>query len=320
MIGISSRVSLDLSVANKISQVGRLLGLICFVVGLGCSTGSGSKDSDKPAWIHQPTRTVDAGYIVYLGVGEDRSLSQANFKAQSEAIVNIANECSFAPKGARVEDQFQDSVGVIHRVYVKAAVSFQDCEAAQRTVDPGEIRNLANASFTQELKRYQDLLDHEAEEESKQPTSSLLASEGTPVDVGVENGSPGQPHVGYYVMRQQLAYAKEVVILSPPATYSAGSSQNVQFVSSVRPVTMQVAQYQVVHPEVRSMNQGWTNFHSYPAVPALQGVKGMRADPVRHMNYYHSSSQAYLRKGGSGMRHPRGNFSHSSRGKRRRRY
>lgn len=123
---------------------------------MGCSSGGHHSESSesRPVWTTQPMRTVDQGYIIYLGSGEDSAQSQAYFKAQSEAIENIANECSFAPKGARTEDRYDETLDYgKHRVYVKAAVTFADCEAAQKAVDPEEIKKLANIQFAEELKR-----------------------------------------------------------------------------------------------------------------------------------------------------------------------
>ena len=52
----------------------------------------------KPAWVTQPTRTVDNGYIVYVGSAEDTGADRAQLKAESAAVEDLANECSLYPK------------------------------------------------------------------------------------------------------------------------------------------------------------------------------------------------------------------------------
>ena len=55
----------------------------------GCSSDSPRK-SVEPSWIHQPARTVDGGYIVYVSSSQDRIDEQARFKARASGIEDIA--------------------------------------------------------------------------------------------------------------------------------------------------------------------------------------------------------------------------------------
>src|SRR5947209_3047805 len=91
----------------------------CAAAWAGCAGGRTAADSVAPGWVHQAARTVEGGYIVYLGEVEDQAPERARFKAEAAAIQDLANECSFAPKGARVEDHFDQPTGVIHHAYAK---------------------------------------------------------------------------------------------------------------------------------------------------------------------------------------------------------
>jgi hypothetical protein len=206
-----------------------------------CSSGK-PNESDAPAWVHQPARTVDGGYIVYVGTGEDRVLERSRFKAEGMALQDVANECSFPPKGTRTETYFDEVDAGVHRSYAKVAVEFQDCEAAKTAVEPEAVRKLANVAQTEEIKRYQEMVDSPEPEEVQ----------GLPV---ASNGTPGQPIGGdtqFFVVRQQIWYAKQVVILSPPGYYVAGTPQYTVYTRAVAPATASVINYQAVHPQVQT--------------------------------------------------------------------
>ena len=74
--------------------------LVLFALG-GCATAP-----TLPDWTSEPARVVDNGYIVYTGSGLESDPNTAQFVAEGTAIQDLANECSFVPKGARVEDHF----------------------------------------------------------------------------------------------------------------------------------------------------------------------------------------------------------------------
>src|SRR6202042_1536036 len=105
----------------------------------------------------QPTRTVDNGYIVYVGAVEDISSERAQFKAEGLALEDLANECSMIPKGTRIEDRYMAKGDHDSTAYVKLALEFQECDQARHAVNPDDIRKVANVAFTDQLKKYQDL-------------------------------------------------------------------------------------------------------------------------------------------------------------------
>src|SRR4051812_5108042 len=99
--------------------------LVALPLAVSCSSGPATSSKDTPEWASGPTRTVDRGYIIYVGTGEDQAPERARFKAESMALQDLSNECTFAPKGARIEDYFDDTVGIVHRSRAKVAVEFQ---------------------------------------------------------------------------------------------------------------------------------------------------------------------------------------------------
>jgi hypothetical protein len=218
----------------------------------GCSSTPSGTRAEAPAWINQATRTVDNGYIVYVGIGEDNVPERARFKAEGMAIQDLANECSFAPKGTRVEDHYDQPVGVIFRSYAKVGIAFQDCDDAKAAIQPAEIQKLASAPLTQELKRYQDAVDTPEDEETV-----ASASEGSGANPMIYRTTPIQNDSGFFVVRQQVAFMKEDVILVPQ-NYPPNSPQSQTFVQQVAPAQNSVQTYETAHPVVRTWPQSFS--------------------------------------------------------------
>jgi hypothetical protein len=207
--------------------------------------------NEGPAWIHQPTRVVDNGYIVYVGMAHGFNAERAQFKAEGLALEDLANECSIVPKGTRIEDRYLTKDGESHHpedvAYVKLALEFQECEGAKRAIDPSDIRKVANVSFTEQLKKYQDL-----SETGEMPDPQQVA-QVTPPD---QTAPPPERQAGwddtthFYAMRQYVAYQKEVVVLAPPTAYAPNTPATTQFVSQVQPASQQIAGIQSRSPVI----------------------------------------------------------------------
>src|SRR6185312_16331964 len=130
------------------------LAILTCAIGLLLTSCSSEQKPTAPPWTHGATRVVDNGYIVYVGVGHAPDPDRAQFKAEGQALEDLANECSMIPKGTRFEDRYSEKEEYETTAYVKVALEFQECDTAQRSLDPSEIRKLANVNFTEELKKY----------------------------------------------------------------------------------------------------------------------------------------------------------------------
>jgi hypothetical protein len=231
-----------------------------------------SSTPKEPFWIHQPARTVDNGYIVYVGTGEDIALERATFKAESVAIGDLVNECTLAPKGARLEDHFDEVINGVHHSYAKLGIVFEECEEAKNAIQPDQIRKLANVALTQQLKKYQDLylekptMVADNSDLEKNPGGSVSAS---PQPVVIRDNSD------YFVWREQLAYSKQVVILAPPAAYPPSAPQTTQFVAQTTQNTQAVHMYAQANPALKTAPTTWSsvqrdpNFHPPTNVPHM---------------------------------------------------
>jgi hypothetical protein len=218
----------------------------------------------EPPWIHQPTRTVDAGYLVYIGTGMDANPDRARFKAEASALEDLANECSFVPKGARVEDHYDETVDRAYRSFAKVGLTLEECEQAKNTVQPDQVRLLANVPMTEEIKRYQEIVGGDG----------LPTAEASPAPV--EPGAPLQTDDQYFVARQQIFVAKQIVILAPPSVYVPESPLWVRYYEVVNPAVTQVHTYEVANPAIRTWNHGWSGYAAQVRSPGPPGFRGGR--------------------------------------------
>ena len=215
---------------------------------------------EKPAWINEPTRVVDNGYIVYTGVAEDLSPERAQFKAEGIALEDMANECSFIPKGARIEDRYSEKEKYVTKAYVKLGLEFTECDKAKHTLEPEKIKELANVAFTDQIRKYQDLT-----ETGNMPNSTDYAAldVSKPVDAVPARGTWSDT-THFYVVRQYIAFQKEVVILSPPTAYAPASPETQHFVAAVQPATTQIQTYQAANPALEKQPEAWSKIPDRP--------------------------------------------------------
>lgn len=262
---------------------------------------------EKPAWLSQPTRIVDNGYIVYVGSAEDPSPERAQFKAEGIALEDLANECSFVPKGARIEDRYSEKEKYFNKAYVKIGLEFTECEKAKHANDPAAIKDIANTSFTEQIRRYQDL-----SETGDMPDPAQYTALQAPTQVEPMPASAGMSETThFYVVRQYVAYQKETVILSPPTMYAANSPETAKFNSAVQPAVAQVQTYQAKNPVLETKPEAWSHIADRPKL-TRPGVLKASAPATR--TPYKSVSSQKKSSGGDGSG---GGGKHSGRKKRR---
>lgn len=274
------------------------------------SSCSSEPKQEGPDWIRQPSRTIDNGYIVYVGYADDINQERARFLAEGVALEDLANECSFIPKGARIEDRYVGKKKNTYGAYVKLAIEFKDCDEAQKSLEPAAVKEHANVAFTETLKRYQDFAETgEMSETRAGEIEPLQTVQPTPTFAGNEN-------VQFFAVRQYVAYQKEVVVLAPPAAYPPGAPATQAYIGAVQPASQQVATYAEAHPEMKSTTQTWSRLPDRPTVARPEGLKARRssfqqmrppANPRSgHENKGQKSRQRgqhHQREGGGGERH-----------------
>jgi hypothetical protein len=181
-----------------------------------------------------------------VGTAEARSSALARQNAEGEALRDLANECSFPPKGARIEDHYDEPAGAIHRAYAKLAIDFQTCEEAKQAITQEAIGRLGNLAMTEQLHRY--------EEQIKADEGSMLASSSDPAASHQTQVVVIRDPVQFFVVRQQIAWTKEQVILAPTAPVD-----NRILSAQLSQPTQAVNQYAQSNPSVKAGNSPtWT--------------------------------------------------------------
>lgn len=228
-----------------------------------------------PSWITQPTRTVDNGFIVYVGKSNDINPERAQFKAEGQALEDLANECSMIPKGARIEDRYLIQPKHESFAYVKVAVELQICEEAKQANDPQSIRRLASQTFTEQLKRYQDLAENDE-------FASFQAALNAPIHDGDENtlllpstveasnsslSSDSSASIyQHFAIRQYFVYQKEVVILAQPSAFAPNSPESVRLTTALTTTSRQISQLTTSQSKLKTTPLTWSSLPRRPIV------------------------------------------------------
>ncbi len=223
----------------------------------GCSSAPREAEG-VPEWTKLPARTVENGYIIYVASGSDKDSARAAFKAEGQALEDLANECSFAPKGARVEDRYTENLGVLYKGYSKVGIEFRDCEQAKSAVLPDDIRKLANASMADEIKKFRDLT------EGPQIAQADEDDEDEPEEGAAPTSAPNQTRVyirdtpQFFVVRDQVAVYKQQIILAPPTAYAPNSPETVTYMNRVGPRVQNIQSYENANPSIARSATTWT--------------------------------------------------------------
>lgn len=191
-------------ISKRFVSIG-VVSLVCIIV--SCSTTPDAPLKSElappppPAWTRQPARALVGDELVYIGIGEDRKKENAKTKAEAYALQNLANDCSFIPKDARIQDKsFEESSGIITRIYAQASVSSTSCEKAKSATDPAQIVAMANPEFVARVSDYQTLYDPPEPEEAM----PLRGATSGPSIMDVHR---------LVIVRQQVALTKQDIIL-----------------------------------------------------------------------------------------------------------
>ncbi len=230
-----------------------------FLTGLFASCTSAPPANLAPDWTRQTARSVDNGYIVYVGKVEASRADDAQFKSEGLALEDLANECSMIPKGTRIEDRYLETTKTGYAADTKVALEFQQCDEASKAVDPALIRKLANVNFTEQLKKYQDL--EETGFRSDDDGSAITPP--TEITAAPEQGT-WTPATHFYVTRQYVAYQKEIVVLAPASAYTPGSKEEIEFRRAVGPATDQIQGMVQKNPQLKAAPTPWSRISDRP--------------------------------------------------------
>ncbi len=237
-------------------NVNALAVLALTVVATACATTGIEAPTDSiPLWARQFPRTVDHGYIIFMESDDDPVLETAKFKAESSALADLINECSMPPRGVRVEDHYEHKVGHLYQAYAKVAIEAQLCDAARKATTPEAIRKLGNPTISAEVKRFQD-------QAGETPAVVEGADSSGPSSTSPMGNVTVRDDDHYYLVREQLALAKQNLILAPQAGDSGAEAAGLAAADDARieARTAAIQKYAAAHPQLGDVNRSWAYY------------------------------------------------------------
>jgi hypothetical protein len=154
-----------------------------------------------------PRRAIEGNLLVFTAIGEDRFSERAKFLAEGAAFEDIANECSLIPNGAKLESVQERPDTTDSRIfYARAVVDLTACKEAKSAWKPEVVRQLADASLTEQMKKYQDIVGE-------------VNDPGLPAQLTLLK-KPIRDEAALMTLRQQIVYQKQKMVASPDATIS----------------------------------------------------------------------------------------------------
>jgi hypothetical protein len=224
--------------------------LMLFCLG-ACSTSllwSNWNHSSKD-WVLQPARTVDQQNLVFVISSSGLSKASAEFTAVSKALEDLANECSYIPRGTRLEDRVESKQVDQFVVAVQLVISVKNCDQAKKDFLPEDIQLNANRGYTDQIQKYQlekvpnfaaQIPRVRVESDAKQALmtdSNLIHDDGE-----------------FFEMRQKIALLKQSFILSK----TLSSSNSKQSMQSLQEQFAATQRYEEANPALKSSSLTWS--------------------------------------------------------------
>lgn len=201
-----------------------------------------------------PARSLDDDMLSYRATATAVDLEKARFKAEGAALEDLANECSLIPQTTRIETKHHDKRGYENKVEAVARVPLADCMRARPALEPQAIRNQADADLTSRLHRYQNF-----QETGRLPSHPGAARVEVPEEMPIapDRDSHWDDTEYFYVLRQTLAYQKQIPVLAPAQAFSSLSEAR-RFTAAVEPVEALLRAMQKNNPSLRIKPLAWS--------------------------------------------------------------
>lgn len=161
----------------------------------GCS-GNPPATGLMPYWIRQNGRSLEGQRIVFVESDDHLDRQKAQFLAEAQALADLANECSFVPKGAKIDGRFENSVAKIHQYFVKVSVDQAVCQAARQAQTQASIEALADSELDQVLRKFH----------SQHPQPDLSPANDEARLAGLPDGA------AYFIKREKIAQIKLAIL------------------------------------------------------------------------------------------------------------
>ena len=193
-------------------------------------------------WVEQPARSIENQDLIFVNSAVDPARSRAEFNAVSKALEDLANECSFIPKGTHLEDRAdtQNPDGFV--VSVKLVIADKLCEQAKKDLIPEIIKRNANRGYAEQLQKYQ------LENRSGFNDKRLSRREANLIHDDIE----------FFEMRQKIALLKTDIILPSKNHDEVGLKHSQEVLQILSEEFAATHNYEVANPTLKSSSLTWS--------------------------------------------------------------
>ena len=158
----------------------------------GCATERPDTPA-VPSWVRGSARSSQNGSIYFVESDDSVDPARAAAGAEALALEDVANECSFVPKGAKITDRYSASVSHLTQIHVQLRVSQSACDAAKKANALDAIQAQGDVAAAERIARFQ-------------------AERGEPkLD---ESAAGSDDARAWFVARQKLAKLKQQILVN----------------------------------------------------------------------------------------------------------
>ncbi len=229
----------------------RLFSVFFLIGSSSCSTGSfwsGLTHSNKE-WVLQPARSIEQQNLIFVSSAEAASKATAEFTAVSKALEDLANECSYVPKGTHLEDLVESQQADKVVVAVKLVVPLKICDQAKKDLLPEDLQRNANRGYAEQIQKYRlEKFTGFSQNHGKLSVESDQSPETVKESQIIHDDNE------FFEMRQKTALLKESIILSKK--FETQTWQEILQILSEQFSATQT--YELANPALKSSSLTWS--------------------------------------------------------------
>ncbi len=219
---------------------------------LGCASYS-ILDQNK-TWMDEAGRHFENRNLVMVSAEKSPSEAVAKFKAEAKGLEDLANECSFVPRGTHIEEEITQKTKDQFIVFAKLVIDHSICEEAKKSLKFSEIESLANLGYTEQILKNQS--------QNPEPNNSKISSMSPKQKVERILSSDESNVVGddgdFFMERQQIAFLKEAILLSSRGLYPKKLVISDKMTAVLAQKIQAVQSYEAANPALKSSSVTWS--------------------------------------------------------------
>ncbi len=227
--------------------------LIGFIGFTSCASNSILSLQNR-TWTEQVGRNFEKQNIVMVSLAKAASQNTAKFNAEAQGLEDLANECSFIPKGTHLADQVVLSEQGQVTVFVKFIVAKTICENAKISIKFQEIWPLVNYGYTEQILKY-----HAENEKSIVAKGSALGPlQKVELILNSENASIVRDDNDFFMTRQQISFLKQATLLAGRGLFPEKAFDIEKMQSVLVQKIAAAGEYEKINPALKSSSITWT--------------------------------------------------------------